>query len=302
LCFFVIELCDLHLYHYSHSQREDSEFGFELRPVHKAELEEECLLLPWLGYVQKSIISTSSTDWTTNLFEIYRVEDVMPADWAFTVFSLFSLVHPYLIDNGKIELDKKILDHIIKSYDSSLRGVKCVAFMASIFACVHYDFYQQYVSSEGNTYGCLDRIREIGRTVTNYDESNGGWKNENRIYLTFVRLFLADIYKENDDEETCEEILEEIKFDDRIYETGLHSLWIFLLLCSELIKEDKRQNAGEYPRLHNLEISQFVMSPDCTVRWRKAFVNNRLYDSRPEFYSSVGKWLGRLGDVSKEKV
>jgi len=278
--------------------QKDLEIGFELRPVHKAELEEECLLLPWLGYLQKSIISTRYADWTTKLLEIYRDEDVMPADWAFIAFSLFSLVHSYLIHNNKIELDKKILYHIIKSYDSSLRGVKCVAFMASIFACVHYDFYQQSGSSEDITYKIFDRIQDIGQKDSKY----GRWKNENRIYMTFVRLFMADIYRENDDKEKCKGILEQVKFDDRIYETGLHSLWIFLLLCSELVKEDKYLSADAYPRLHSLDICRFVMSPACTVRWRKAFVNNRLYKSQPNFSSPCGRWVGRLGNVSKEKI
>jgi len=208
-------------------------------------------------------------------------DDGLLADWAFTIFSLFYLVHSYLRNQNSYELDASISTTIIDNYTSRLSGTKRVAFLANMFASFHYDFFSDKSLQTEN----------IGRKILEFVGLQAGCKYEIRIYKTFTRLLMADMFKHNDQLKKSDKLIEEAKLNDRVTASGLHSMWIFLSLYSGIIKKEiiclnlDREN-------HKL-----VTYSECSVKWRKA-LGCRLHENyRNSFTDSTDKWNRRLGGV-----
>jgi len=206
----------------------------------------------------------------------------LPADWAFTVFNLFPPVHSWLIKKENEHDATLFRNFILQNYAYKLRGVKRVAFMASFFASMHYDF------TESKN---IDDARNLSRyVITKFDRVP---EPEFRIYVTFTRLIMADVETSRiRDDHSAEELIKlfrDAKLQDCINEIGLQSLWRFLNLYKEMIENNLRL---EFEKM----VHRRVLVPECRVRWRKAICASRhhekfLYGNRSLF---VDRWYNRL--------
>jgi len=217
------------------------------------------------------------------------VEGSWPADWAFTVFGLFSPVHSFLHEQNQTELATRIRVILFNNYCRKLRAIKLVAFMSVFFANLHYDFL--------TTNDLLKGIQDIGIcTLTEFDHVKkssipDSTKPELRIYHGFVTLFLENIFLINPVAD-CNQIMKNarklIDFDNAIIDEGLHALWHFLLLARDLVSE------GRYFDLDKEE-HLFVLNSGCGVRWRKAIVTTRLFAKENDETELVKIWKRKFG-------
>ena len=113
-------------------------------------------------------------------------DEGISSEWAFTVLDYFLSVHCRLVSHDK----KKaflLRNFVFKNFAYKLREVKWLAFLATLFAGLHYD-----CRSENKEHWAAG----IGEYVDKVAGNNEKFCNipECIIYLKFVRLYLGDQY------------------------------------------------------------------------------------------------------------
>ena len=228
--------------------------------------------------------------------ESFQSLEGLPADFAFTIFNLFHLVHYFLTRKGHYENAALLCNYIWKNYAYKLHATKRVAFMANFFASLHYDYpYDSTLDSivKDRRSSNLRYIKEIGKYVIIKFDKNYTVIPENRIYVTFVRLILADLKRHEFTRERFDfaDLILQAELDKPILDQSLAPLWIFLGHFSKMIQEEKSFFHGEFKK---------VLFPACQLRWRKAIVTRNFYDHLGRQKTKlVARWRKRLGRRSE---
>ena len=217
----------------------------------------------------------------------------MPADWAFTICNLMDYVHHYQKNSGKHFNAALIRNFVFQNYAYKLRGVKRVAFIANIFAGLHYDtesnpsesFFRNIEEQQR-----VDKIMKIGEyALQKFGFDDEAVLTEVGIYLAFISLFMADVEKQvRENWMKCSEYIKKANIKNGVKDQSLLGLWQFLCLYLKMIKDNHRMKEG----LDYLQHSQ-VLLPECQGRWRKAIraTRRRMF---PWSNSFVDTWLKRL--------
>ena len=218
----------------------------------------------------------------------------LPADWACTIFSLFFHVHHYLKRNDQFTSAALLSNYILKNYAYKLGGTKRIAFMSNFFASLHHD-YENAVS--GSTV-----IKNIGRYIlVKFDHKFYTSTLENRIYVMFVRLILADLGKqfdlkywcpvktEKEPEDLFKVMTEEADLHRQISDKSLKHFWSFLRVYLDMISNN--ETLGDHIRSFDV----LVHDTACHTRWRKAIVASR-------FHNRYGKKVPKMVALWKKRL
>ena len=218
----------------------------------------------------------------------------LPADWAFTIFSLY--LHVYSDFNSAL-----VTNFLFKNYFYKLRGAKQIAFLANFFASL------QYKHSFYKTQSIV--IRNVGTCITTrFDNPTDLRYPEFRVYITFTYLFMADLWQKHNRDECLGEVkvtqmVKAARAKLKTLDSDFPLLKIFLDLFAnyyEPIASSKRKD--ERP----------IFEHDCHVRWRKAIVSNLFFDRRKprdvqrenSYFVNrpiMLRWIERLGDYTENK-
>ena len=218
----------------------------------------------------------------------------LPADWACSIYHLFFKVHHYLKYKNQFASAILISNYILKNYAYKLSGTKRIAFVANFFASVHYD----YEKFSNGSFVIVDMGRYI---LEKFDNNFYTYIPENRVYLLFVRLILADLSKRfnlinwtssysgrKPQKTLCEVLIDDSEIHRPILDPSIRSLWTFLNNCYDMILNDK--TLRDYMRDFAL-----MNSPACHTRWRKAIVAGSFYSHHDrKFVASVALWRCRI--------
>ena len=149
----------------------------------------------------------------------------LPADWAFTICGLFHLVHFDLIRKRRYEDAALLFNFIWKAYAYKLKEAKRIAFMANLFAGLHYDFGPD---------NKLHMIEKMGIYVLRkYLKTTH--VPEYCVYVTVVWLCMADIKKQQTRDDQYLSVISQAKIESFSIAADLQLVWDCIKYYSDLI-------------------------------------------------------------------
>ena len=220
-------------------------------------------------------------------FAELTTDEGVAADWAFTILDYVFAIHCRLI---KVDADAAYLlrNFLFKNFAFKLRGCKRVCVMATLFAGLCYD-----VESMENTH--TRDIINIGEYVlTKFVTEKYLGRNvsktypEFRVYVCFVCIFMADLYKHFDFNVTP--LLNAAK-EFQATHAGYISEFVKVILMA--IEKGMFKKRSEYQ-------NEFLLKKNCSERWKAAIVLPRIFDDDCRT-PSTARWANRITLLEEKK-
>ena len=190
--------------------------------------------------------------------KIYRLSlnyTGLPANWAFTICRLFHLVHFDLIRKRRYEDAALLFNFIWKAYAYKLKEAKRIAFMANLFAGLHYDY-----SPDNN----LNMVKNMGTYILK-KFTRATRVPEYRVYVTVVWLCMADIQKQETRDDLYLSVILQAEIEDFSVPELLQEIWNSIKYYSALISENI-----QYNNFYNTRVDEIFHEG-----WRVAFGKHR---------------------------
>ena len=200
-------------------------------------------------------------------FTELTTDEGIPPDWAFTILDYVFAIHCRLIkfDAGAAY---SLRNFLFKNFAFKLRGCKRVCVMATLFAGLRYD-----VELKGNSR--TQDIINIGEYVLTkfvtekYLAANIDTHQfqELRVYVCFVCLFMADLYKRSPF--NAASLLKAAKVHSSTYAGNISEFnrtVIMTIECGRFTKRSEKQNG-------------ILLDKSNCERWKAAIVFPRIFDN-----------------------
>ena len=212
------------------------------------------------------------------------LDEVVAADWAFTVLKFLFPVHGRLIQLDQ-EKARCIREFLFMNYACKLQGPKRFCILTTMFGGLRYDFEWE----KG-----IQGVFSIARyTLASRSFEKNLMREEKLCYLGFLRLFIGDIY---DLGENPKEARNTTAFLEQFRSVSLtHNMSTFFQTIYRIIR---KKNAGTKGcRTSNRKL---ILQPECQLRWRRGIVFSRLEEQG--ITTATGRdWLKRIAWIEGKK-